>query len=254
MYSFMFIHFHFFIYVVNCPVLSHDLRLLGAPPSTPKEAAIDFEFAGCFVGEKDVFYQETPSNVDIYNHTSILYIWYIASEWCISKVVYMCDMWIFIHRYSFNLITCYALCVWGDMPRIGRGHLFGWPHPLCQGLPTLESWTSGKSERCFDTDIFLIPNWWGISRPHQISKKSRRLADASSGDCAALADRIRTGRAKYSDGVPELVTTASQPYTILHSVYTYIYIYIYRTTIYIYIYTWYVYIFLHTHTVYVYII
>ena len=154
----------------------------------------------------------------------IIYIWYVA----------MCDMWMFIHRYSYNIIACYAaLCVWGDMLRIGRGHFFGWPQPLCQGLPTLESWTSGKSERCFDTDIFLIPNWWGISRPHQISKKSRRLADASSGDCAALADRIRTGRAKYSDGVPELVTRASQPYTILHSI-------------------WYVYIFLHTHTLYMY--
>lgn len=76
MYSFMFIHFHFFIYVVNYPVLSQDLRLhskkgfghgascpgtfkvlrgSAAPPENPQEAAIDFEFAGCFVGQKDVF-------------------------------------------------------------------------------------------------------------------------------------------------------------------------------------------------------
>lgn len=78
MYSFMFIHFHFFIYVVNYPVLSQDLRLhskkgfghgascpgtfkvlrgSAAPPENPQEAAIDFEFAGCFVGEKDVFFK-----------------------------------------------------------------------------------------------------------------------------------------------------------------------------------------------------
>lgn len=103
------------------------------------------------------------------------------------------------------------------MPRIGRGHFLGGPNLYAKvfQVSRVELLVNPKDALI---QIFFNPELVGDIA----ATKSRRLADASSGDCAALADRIRTGRAKYSDEVPELVTRASQPYTILHSVYIYI--------------------------------